>query len=59
MRGEPGFFDMDERLKRLSDSATNSKPSAGPSILRYSGAIWSKRSPIRTVRRAGGCPSIR
>jgi transposase, IS5 family len=27
MRGQPGFFDIDDRLKRLSDLGINSKPS--------------------------------
>ena len=26
MRGQPGFFDIDDRLKRLSDLAVCSKP---------------------------------
>ena len=59
MRGQPGFFDVDERLKRLSD--------LGDQLVAFAAAVdfemfradlergaW----PIRTDRRAVGRRSI-
>lgn len=46
MGNEPGFFDFDDRLQRLSDPVINSKLMAGSLISRRSGPTWRKRLPI-------------
>ena len=59
MSGLPGLFDVDERLKRLSDLAINCMAFAGAVISRFSGPIWIGRWDIRTERRAAGRHSMR
>jgi len=40
---QPGFFDVDERLKRLSNIGDQLEAMRGLSISRSSGRIWLKR----------------
>ena len=59
MRGQPGFFDVDDRLKRLSDLGDQLEAfRAAVDFEMFRGEL-ERRSPIRTARKAGGRPSIR
>ena len=49
MRGQPGFFDIDDRLKRLSDLLEAFR----------SAVDFELRSATRTGSKAGGHPSTR
>ena len=54
-----GFFDVDERLARLSGLAISSKRFPGLWILRRSALIWTGLWPIQTGAKAAAPRSIR
>jgi hypothetical protein len=61
MRGQAGFFDVDERLKQLSakgDSLERLSAVIDFELFRGFGRIWSGRCRARTARKAGGRRSI-
>ena len=58
MRGQPGFFDVDERLKRLSDLGDQLEAFAAAVDFEMFRADLTRRWPIRTARRAAGRRSI-
>ena len=59
MGAQPGFFDVDDRMKRLSDLGDQLEAFGSRSISRYFAAnsIW--RWPIRRTARAVDRHSIR
>ena len=58
MRGQPGFFDVDDRLKRLSDLGDQLQAFAAAVDFEMFRPELMRRSPIRMARRAVGRRSI-
>ena len=57
MRGQPGFFDIDDRLKRLSDLGDQLEAFRSAVDFELFGRNQVRRSATRTERKAGGHPS--
>jgi hypothetical protein len=56
MRGQAGFFDVDERLKQLSAKGDSLERLS--TVVSCSGRISSARCHARTARKAAARPSI-
>jgi hypothetical protein len=54
MRGQPGFFDIDERLKRLSGLGDHLEAFSAAVDFEMFAPISSRRWPIPTACRAAG-----
>ena len=52
MRDQPGFFDVDDRLKRLSDLGDQLEAFVARWISRCSALIWTRRLLFPMVRKA-------
>ena len=59
MVGQAGLFDVDDRLKRLSDLGDQLKRLRRRLTSRFSGRNWKRRSPTRTAAEADGRRSTR
>lgn len=59
MGNGPGFSDVDDRLKRLSDLGDQLEALGGLLISRRFGLIWKWRLPIRAVLTAADHPTTR
>lgn len=60
MKRQPGLFDMEERLRRLSDIGDQLEAfTAVVNFERFPPGTWPRRSAMAMGRRAGGRRSIR